>query len=267
MTQLKPAALAAAAALVAAFASQPLLAQESKRANGNSEDATKKIQAGAFSPRIFVRDEYRDNQDGSYSNTLVTLVEVPVGEQMGFRAEVPLTTRDPRTPGTDADFGLGDITTRLSRTMLTGDGWAAVLGVEYIWDSATEDSLGAGRPTISPLLFGSVRVPSLNTILFPNIQYYRSLDSDAANPRESYTVIKPMFLTRLPNRFYTFVEPSIYVDHERNDRVGMNLELEGGRFVNPQTMVYLRPGIGVHGDELPQVFNWNFEVGFRYFFR
>jgi hypothetical protein len=240
--------------------------------SGNGEkdgqnDASKKIQAGSFSPRIFVRNEYRSNQDGSYMNFLVPLVEVPLGELYSLRTEVPVITRNPRIPGTDADTGIGDIVTRLSRTVFACDGYAMVFGLEYTFDSATEQSLGSGKQLLSPVIYGSVRMPRLNSILFPLAQYYESIGGDDARPDVRQTVIKPMMLTRLPNRFYTFVEPTIIVDHEHNDRVGVNLEIEAGRFVNPQTMAYLRPGAGLVGDNMQQVFNWNFEVGFRYFFK
>jgi hypothetical protein len=32
-------------------------------------------------------------------------------------------------------------------------------------------------------------------------------------------------------------------------------------------MAYIKPGAGVHGDKMHQVFDWNIETGFRYFFR
>lgn len=241
--------------------------QAANGATNKPDEISKKIQAGSFTPRIFVRNEYRSNQDGSYVNVLVPLLEVPVGETMAFRVEIPLVSRRPGTPGADADTGLGDINTRFSKSVLNGDGYAMVLGVEYNFNSATEDTLGSGKETISPLVFGSVKAPRLNSILFPLVQYYQSVAGDSAHPDIKLTVIKPMVLTRLPNRFYTFAEPAIYIDHESNDRVGATLELEFGRFVNSQTMVYGRPGVGLFGDEMPQIFNWNFEVGFRYFFR
>jgi hypothetical protein len=258
--------LAVAAAMFCAVSGTAFGESGNGDKNGQN-DATKKIQAGSFSPRVFVRNEYRSNQDGSYMNFLVPLVEVPLGELYSLRTEVPVITRNPRIPGTDADTGIGDIVTRLSRTVLTGEGYAMVFGLEYTFDSATEDSLGSGKQILSPVIYGSVRVPKLNSILFPLAQYYESVGGDDARPDVRQTVIKPMALTRLPNRFYTFVEPAVYIDHEHNDRVGVTLEVEAGRFVNPQTMVYLRPGAGLVGDDMPQIFNWNFEVGFRYFFK
>ena len=264
---MNPNFLAAIGAALCFLLSASAFAQTGDGAKKHPDDISKKIQAGSFTPRIFVRNEYRSNQDGSYVNVLVPLVEVPVGETMAFRAEIPLVTRNPRKPGTDADTGLGDITLRLSRTTLTGEGYAMVLGVEYNADSATEDSLDSGQHTLSPLVFGSVRLPRLNSILFPLIQYYETVAGDDSRPDVHYTNIKTMVLTRLPDSYYTFVEPAIYIDHERNDRVGMNLEIEFGRFVDSQTMIYGRPGAGLFGDNLPQVFNWNFEVGFRHFFK
>lgn len=264
---MKPNVFAACGAALCVMASAPAIAQTDDGNKKNSDEISKKIQAGSFTPRIFVRDEYRSGQEEGYSNVLVTLVEVPIGETMAFRVEVPITTVNRKIPGHDADTGIGDINTRLSKTVATGERYAVVLGVEYNFDSATEDSLGSGKETLSPLIFGSVKVPELNSIVFPLLQYYGSVGGDNSRPDISYTVFKPLIFTKLPNRFYTFVEPAIYVDHERNDRVGMNVEFEFGRFVNPQTMVYGRPGVGLFGDNLPQIFNWNFEVGFRYFFR
>jgi hypothetical protein len=38
--------------------------------------------------------------------------------------------------------------------------------------------------------------------------------------------------------------------------------------VTPQTMASVRPGVGLWGEtDSPYLFEWNFEVGMRYFFR
>jgi hypothetical protein len=58
----------------------------------------------------------------------------------------------------------------------------------------------------------------------------------------------------------------LYVDWEHDGRTGFTLEAELGRFVTKGLGLYLRPGIGLWGDKLPPVYNWNFEVGFRYIF-
>ena len=50
------------------------------------------------------------------------------------------------------------------------------------------------------------------------------------------------------------------------DKVGLTLEAEAGKFVDRRTALWLRPGIGLHGDDLPQVYNWNLQVGVRHTF-
>ena len=53
--------------------------------------------------------------------------------------------------------------------------------------------------------------------------------------------------------------------HER-DEVGYTLELELGRLLTRHWAVWARPGVGVVKNGLPQVYDWNFEVGVRYLF-
>ena len=264
---MRPHFYAAIGAALCILASTTALAQSNDGAQKHSDEISKKIQAGSFTPRIFVRDEYKSAQSGGYTNLLVPLVEFPLRESLALRLEVPIVTANPYSPGSDTDTGIGDITTRLSWTVASEENYAVVVGSEFIFDSATEDSLGSGKNVIAPIAFASIKVPRLNSMLFPFVEYYHTVSGDYSRPDVNYTVFKPVVFTRLPSRFYTIVEPAIYVDHERNDRVGMNVELELGRFVTTNTMVYGRPGVGLFGDNLPQVYNWNFEVGFRYFFK
>ena len=71
----------------------------------------------------------------------------------------------------------------------------------------------------------------------------------------------------LPNRYYTMIFPTFYLNKAINDKVGMKLEIEGGRFVSKKTMAYVTPGFGVYSEVLPQVYNWRLIVGLRHFFK
>ena len=117
-----------------------------------------------------------------------------------------------------------------------------------------------------PTWFASNNLPEQKTILFPLAQTFISVDHDDDREEINYTVLKGRFLTKLQNRFYIFGEPLIYFDHEDdNDTTGV-LELELGRFVNPRTMLYARPGAGLWGNTgSPYLFEWNFEIGARFF--
>ena len=60
----------------------------------------------------------------------------------------------------------------------------------------------------------------------------------------------------------------VYFDHKTNNESTGTLEVELGRFVIKQTMLYARPGAGLWGNTgSPFLFEWNFEIGYRYFFK
>ena len=112
------------------------------------------------------------------------------------------------------------------------------------------------------------------------LKYIKDIVNNANNTKTVHSVIltayllpkmlvklKPMFMKILRNKRYLFVDPTFIVDHENSDRLGLNLELEYGKLFSKRLMAYIRPGAGVHGDKMQQVFDWNIETGFRYFFR
>ena len=46
----------------------------------------------------------------------------------------------------------------------------------------------------------------------------------------------------------------------------MNLELEVGRNIVGKWGVFIRPGVGIFGQDLPGAYNWNIAGGIRYIF-
>ncbi len=140
-------------------------------------------------------------------------------------------------------------------------------GSELILNTATKDALGTGKNVIAPLIYASIDLPQYNSVAFPFLQHYVTLGGDDTRPDVDYTSIKSAFLTRWPNLAYTIVEPQVIVDHERADKVGMTLEGEVGRFLNRDTAFWVRAGLGLFGDNLPQVYDWKFEIGIRFFLK
>ena len=57
------------------------------------------------------------------------------------------------------------------------------------------------------------------------------------------------------------------VDWERSAKSSMTLELEVGRSVVGRLGVYVRPGVGILGRDLPGAYDWNIEAGVRFMFR
>jgi hypothetical protein len=219
-----------------------------------------------FRMRGELRDEYVDYQQGGGSNMVVPRLDYAVTPAFSMRLEAPVVTSGPELAGNSNQSGFGDLLLRASYRVSRGSGYALVVGAEAVLDTASKDALGYGKQVLAPLVYASIDVPRCRSVLFPFAQRFFTVGGDDSRPDVDYTLLKAAMLTRWPDRIYTVIEPQVVVDHERADRVGAMLEVEGGRFLDRRTTIFARPGIGVHGDNLPQVYNWNLKVGVRYTF-
>jgi hypothetical protein len=222
---------------------------------------------GFRSGRFEVRDEYQDLQGGGTVNMVVPRVDFAVSPDLSLRLETPLVFSDPGTQNNDGESGIGDLLFRGSYRVARGPGYAIVAGSEVILNSASKDSLGMGKNVIAPLVFASIDVPQCNSVVFPFLQHYVTIGGDDGRRDVHYTSLKAPFLTRWSNLVYTILEPQMIVDHERADKVGLTLEGEVGRFLDRDLAIWGRPGLGLLGDNLPQVYDWKLEVGVRFFLR
>ena len=217
--------------------------------------------------RVEIRNEYQDLQGGGTIDYLVPRFDFSAGPDLSFRIETPIVFADPNVPGNNGESGIGDLLFRGSYRFAHGPGYAIVAGSELILNSASKDSLGKGKNVIAPLVFASIDVPQCNSVVFPFLQHYLTLGGDDGRPDVHYTSLKAAFLTRWSNLVYTIIEPQMVVDHVRADKVGMTLEGEVGRFLNRDLAIWGRPGLGLFGDNLPQVYDWKLEVGVRFFLK
>ncbi len=217
--------------------------------------------------RVEIRDEYQGLQGGGTVYMIVPRVDVSANPDLSFRIETPIVFADHGTSNNDSESGIGDLLFRGSYRIARGVGYAIVAGSEIILNTAANDALGMGKNVIAPLIFASIDLPQYNSVVFPFLQHYVTVGGDDARQDVHYTSIKSAFLTRWPNLLYTIVEPQVVVDHARANKVGLTLEGEIGRFLNRDTAIWARPGIGLFGDNLPQVYDWKFEIGIRFFLK
>ena len=236
-------------------------------ASGADATPQSSLPADFRTSRFEIRDEFQDLQGGGTVYMIVPRVDFPANPDLSFRIEAPIVFADPGTPNSDTESGIGDLLFRGSYRVARGAGYAIVAGSEIILNTATNDALGTGKNVIAPLIFASIDLPQYHSVVFPFLQHYVTLGGDDARRDVQYTSIKSAFLTRWPNLTYTIVEPQVIVDHERADKVGLTLDGEIGRFLNRDTAIWARTGLGLFGDNLPQVYDWKFEVGVRFFLK
>lgn len=242
----------------------PLLAQTQPAAPSATEAALKK--PTDFRSRAEIRNEYQDLEGDGYRNLVIPRFEYAVTPAVALRLETPYVTYDPGSGG-ERVSGQGDLLARIAWRAVQRDGFALILVTEAFFDTADDPRLGQGKTIIAPLVYAAIDLPRHDSVFFPNIQHYFSVAGDASRADVNVTTLKPNLLTRWPNKVYTFLEPQFTIDWERDAKTGLTVELEVGKILSRNIAAWLRPGIGViNRYELPQVYNWNLEVGMRYIF-
>ena len=227
----------------------------------------KRLDPTDFRTRVEIRDRIVGPQFGGLRNVLIPRIDYAFSKTFSLRVELPVATWDPYSPRFDAQTGMGDVSVRAALRLLRTQHLALVSGVEAILDTSSDALLGYGRNVIAPFAFLSIQAPTLRTTFFPGLQHFRSVDDGDFLHREvNYTQAKFFALTQWPERFYTGTEAVFIVDHVRNNRVGATFDIEGGRFLSKHVAAWVRPGVGVAGDDLLQIQNWSVEVGLRYLF-
>jgi len=225
----------------------------------SSEAVKKRLDPTDFQSRFETRIEHQNLHDGGSRSLIVPRFEYAFSQTLALRVETPYVWSHP--DGTDSDRGLGDIVVRLNYRALRGEGYALVLGPELSLDTADE-GLGFNATVFQPVAFAAIDLPKYKAVLFPYAQQFVDI---AGENDVNITLLRMALLKRLPNRFYSFFEPSYYIDWERDGRTGATFELELGRVMTNKLAIWARPGVGTGSNRLPYVYDWNVEVGFRYF--
>jgi hypothetical protein len=256
-----------AAFLLAVCASHPASAQTKQESPAGDAAAFKRLTDPTdFRSRTELRNEYQSLQSGGSRNVTGGRFDYALSNSFLLRIDVPYVMVDPDAPGISSESGLGDISVRAQWRALRKPEYALVVAAEVALDTAQEPLLGTGRYVFQPLAFASVDVPKYQSVVFPYVQQFWSFGGTSDRDINT-TLLRAGVLKRWPRRTYTYVEPSLYVDWVRDGRTGFTLEVELGRFFTKSLGLYLRPGVGLWGDNVPPVYNWNFEVGMRYLFQ
>ncbi len=228
------------------------------------QSVTTRLDPADFKTRVETRLEYQSLENGGSRTFLVPRFEYAFSKQLAFRIDVPYFWNN-AAPSLPGDQGLSDVVVRLNWRVARGEGYAVVVGPELLLNTAQDPRLGFGKTIFQPVVFASIDAPAYKSVLFPYVQQFWSIAGDPDRNDIDVTLLRLGLATRWPDRYYSFVEPSLYIDWEREGKTGFTVELEVGRLINNRLSLWARPGIGVWNNNLPQIYDWNFEIGFRYF--
>ena len=136
--------------------------KEPKATGGGISDTVNPAKAKR---RFFVRNEFREREDGAQINVTEPLFDLPLTDKLVLRMQLPYVINNQANGPTSN--GIGDITTNLYYRYYRGEGKSYFASLDVRWDTAAKPTLGVGRTLVAPTWFASINVPEYNTILFP----------------------------------------------------------------------------------------------------
>lgn len=218
--------------------------------------------------RVQLSSQYADLPHGARLSDSVARVDIPFRSNWLLRVDTPFHRwLDPNIPGMGSAQGLGNLSAILGWRAYNTPEYAFLIGVASSFPTASDDRLGSGKYTVGPIVATGRFLPRLESFLFGVFQHSVSAGGDPSRADLSFTNASVQINTIWAERWWSTVQGVWQVDWERKAKSSMTVEVELGRNVVGRWGMYVRPGIGIWGTNVPGAYDWNVEVGTRYMFK
>jgi len=220
-----------------------------------------------FRPRIQLSYEHQDQRDGAVQDKAVLRIDRPLLDgRVLFRADVPYQQLDPNRSGETTGNGVGDLLVRTGARLVERPGFSLLAGTDVIFPTGTQEDGGKGKYQVGPGVVAEVPIPEINTLFSLLVQHFQSVGGDPSRRDVNYTKFRPKVNMVWGEQWWTILEPTWIVDWTRSNKTALNLEFEVGRKLGEHYRTWMRPGVGLWGDNVTNSYNWYLEAGVRYMF-
>ena len=192
---------------------------------------------------------------------------------LAFRGDYVLQVRAPilqsSTPdpiGTTTAHGFSDLNLTLGWRAYNTPEYAVLIGMNATFPTATETKLGLGKYNLGPLIATARFLPKFNSFLIGVLSQQISVGGDSDRKSINISNLSLRINTVWAEKWWSVAQAGWMVNWERSTRGNMNLELEIGRNVVGKWGLFIRPGIGIFGRDLPGAYSWNIKGGIRYIY-
>ena len=217
--------------------------------------------------RVQLSSTYSGLPQGGRGIDTVARVDLAFRGNYLLRVDAPfLNWSDPNRPGTTSVQGFSDLAVTAGWRAYNTPEYAVVLGVISTLPTAAETGLSLGKYTVGPTIFTGRFLPRWDSLLSGIITQQVSVGGDPARNSVNVSKAALQINTFWGAHGWSIVHADWRVDWERSTRSSMTLELELGRNVVGKWGVFVRPGIGIYGQDLPGAYAWNINGGIRYMF-
>jgi hypothetical protein len=233
---------------------------ESAKADGTSDTA--------FRPRIQLQYEHQDKRDGAVQEKAVLRIDRPLfDDRVLLRVDVPFYQQlDPNKPKETIGNGAGDLLIRTGARLVERPRFSLFAGTDVIFPTGPLAAGGKGKYQLGPGVVLEVPIREINTLLYPLVQHFQSVGGDPSTRDVNYTKFRPKVDTVWGEQWWTIFEPTWIVDWTRSNKTALNLEFEVGRKLGEHYRTWVKPGVGLWGDDVISSYRWQLEAGVRYMF-
>jgi len=218
--------------------------------------------------RIQLSSTYTDFPQVVRGVDTVARVDVPFRGTYLLRVDAPVFSLiDPNRPGVTNVQGVSDLAVTAGWRAYNTPEYAVLVGVTSTFPTATETGLGLGKYTVGPTIATARFLPKLDSLLLGLFTQQLSVGGDPARSSVNVSKATLQINTFWGERWWSIVQAEWRVNWERSAKSNMTFELELGRNVVGRLGVFVRPGVGVWGQDLPGAYTWNINGGIRYMFR
>lgn len=216
--------------------------------------------------RMQLSSQYADLPHGARLSDTVARVDIPFRGNWLLRVDTPFHRwLDSNRPGMSSVQGLGNLSTVLGWRAYNTPEYAFFIGAASTFPTASDNALGSGKYTVGPLIATGRFLPQWESFLFGVFQHSISAGGDPSRSDISLTQANVQINTIWAERWWSTVQGAWQVNWEQKATSSMTFEVELGRNLVERWGMYLRPGVGIWGNDGP--YDWSVEVGTRYMFK
>jgi hypothetical protein len=217
--------------------------------------------------RMQLTSQYLDLPQGARGSTAVARVDLPFRRDYLLRMDVPfLKWSDPDRPGASSAQGFSDLAVTVGWRAYNTPEYAVLIGAVTTMPTAAETGLGLGKYTVGPTIATARFIPQWDSFLVGLYTQQLSVGGDPSRNSVNLSKAIAQINSFWAERWWTIAQAVWQVDWERSAKSSMALELEVGRSVVGRLGMFVRPGIGIWGQDLLGAYEWNVEAGVRYMF-
>jgi len=221
----------------------------------------------AITNRVQLSSQYFDRLHNKSNILTVARVDLSFRKDYLLQMKAPfLQSSIPGRAGTTTTHGFSNLDVILGWRAYNTPEYTIFIGVNATFPTATKTKVGHGKYTLGPIIATARFLPKFNSFLFGVLSHQVSVGGDSNRRSINISTASLQVNSIWAERWWSVARAGWLLNWEQSTRGSMNLDLEIGRNIVEKWGVFIQPGIGIFGRDLPGGYSWKITGGIRYVF-